>query len=255
MSAWDHFVQRTLLDLKNGAKIPEYFGCLINLLSKQQSSNFIVDFSRPPPPPDSDDDFISLDVVKPKPAAKPKPSPVKQAPKQKPSPVKQAQETSQASLIFDSAQNVQAQPPPPAMESDSFESTPQSPTQIQMQPESESPSYESEHKTDEPATVEDEEEEVNEVSQDRARGYSEYFREIGDMVFGQYWYPIDTTIPRMTLESKLMTTFKVSKFERLKEIMLEQARKQTTTSNKLMFSRRTEEDNEENEEEEETEYA
>ena len=67
------------------------------------------------------------------------------------------------------------------------------------------------------------------------------------MVFGQYWYPITTTIPRMTLESKLMATFKVSKFDRLKTIMLEQARKQTNTSNKLMFSRRAAEPEEEEE--------
>ena len=252
MSAWDHFVQRTLLDLRNGAQVPEYFGCLISLLTKGQSPQLIVDFSKPAPRPDSDDDFISIDVVKPKPTQKTKQSPAKPTPKQKPSPEKPAQETSQASLIFDSVQNMQPPPPPPPPESESFESTPQSP--VRVPPESEA-SYESETKSDGRAQVAEEEDEGDE-SQERIRRYSEDFRDIGDMVFGHYWYPIETTIPRMTLESKLMTTFKVSKFERLKEIMLEQARKQTTTSNKLMFARRTEDDNDEVEEEEEiTEYA
>ena len=212
MSAWDHFVQRTLAELRNGARIPEYFGCLAAVLSRGASPGMIPNY--PPPPPDSDDDFISLDVVKPK----AKQSPPKSEPKDR-----------VESLILNSTKNA-LQAPPPALESESFASQSPPPSPPSPQPSQDVPESEPSFQSDRPRA-----------------GYAEYFREIGDMVFGQYWYPITTTIPRMTLESKLMATFKVSKFDRLKTIMLEQARKQTNTSNKLMFSRRAAEPEEEEE--------
>ena len=53
-------------------------------------------------------------------------------------------------------------------------------------------------------------------------------------MFDKDWYPMKTIVPRMTLESKLMATFKPSKFHRLKKLMTE-AKK--STSNKLKFVR------------------
>ena len=49
--------------------------------------------------------------------------------------------------------------------------------------------------------------------------YASKFREIGDSIIGAYWFPIETTIPRLTLESKLMSSFKVSKFKHLMNAM------------------------------------
>jgi hypothetical protein len=76
-------------------------------------------------------------------------------------------------------------------------------------------------------------EEMDESDKDEGYDFAKHFRSAGDEVFDRYWYPLDTVIPRLTLESRLMATFKVSIFERLKGVMLEKAKKEA--SDKLKF--------------------
>lgn len=244
MSAWDKFVQRTLIELRNGAHIPAYFGPLIALLSQEQSQSTIAEFpeeeEQEVAPDDEllneEEDNTQIEEF------------TEEAPKQEPSlPVKQkATRTDEDDTAwFNSTRNAK-NPPPAIHESDdsSFEAIPQTTNQI-IESESEPPIDEpiiEEEEADEEYNVDVSETADQEIEPEPSRqSYADYFRQVGDMVFGKYWYPMESTvIPRMTLESKLMTTFRVSKFERLKGVMIDQGKRQA--SNKLRFSRRREEE-------------
>lgn len=286
-SPWDLFVQKTLRDLHNGAQIPEYFGCLIPILT---SGNLPVNFINQTNynQIDADDDFISIDVVKPKVNS--------QKSKQgnnfdfmNPSQQKQQQQKEQREQYTNSNENVnvnneyddQNQPhssfspqswanpndksSPPQLRnlnnfgSNSYESPSMSTSAAQKNIESSSqlpsPSppphrgiqrkiqnnqfqdqNHEEEQEPEPAQEQGQNDfdEFEEFDDDDYSHYAAKFREIGVNVFDKYWYPMNTIVPRMTPESKLMATFKTSKFNRLKKLMTE-AKKQT--NNKLKFSR------------------
>ncbi|EAY19942.1 hypothetical protein TVAG_401960 [Trichomonas vaginalis G3] len=72
--------------------------------------------------------------------------------------------------------------------------------------------------------------------------YALAFREIGDAVFGKYWVPIeDTAIPRLNLDSKLWTTFKVKRFEKFCKQLSDYSK-----GNSLTYARRADADADEN---------
>lgn len=202
MEDWNHFVQRTLLELRNGAPIPEYFGCLIPLMSIQ-SQPMILPNSTPfrVKPEAMDDEFISLDVVRPNQRKTPKPpySP-----------------TSESEWLK-SPMAVQKKPP---MSPQEYES--ESSNTMQSPAKNISTSFESEQMQ----------------SEEEAENYTEKFRSIGDSVFGEFWFPITTKVPRFTLESRLMANFKPSKYQRLFKLMSEKYNK--SGANKLTFQRKNE---------------
>ena len=280
-SPWDLFVQSTLRDLHNGAQIPEYFGCLIPILT---SNNLPVNFFNQPIYNDNqnvaDDDFISIDVVDPK--------AINQKSKQNnnnnfdlymnPSQQKQEQQD-QYNNSNDGNRNMNndyddrnqqhssfspkpwdnKSPPQQLHNSNDFGSnsyeSPSPNTLSQMQSPSPPPhqrnqkqiqsnqfhdqnreeEQEQDTEVDQGQDMEqNDSDEFDEFDDDDYSHYAAKFREIGSSVFNKYWYQMKTIVPRMTLESKLMATFKTSKFNRLKKLMTE-AKKQT--SNKLRFSR------------------
>ncbi|KAK8870542.1 hypothetical protein M9Y10_008428 [Tritrichomonas musculus] len=287
-SPWDLFVQSTLRDLHNGAQIPEYFGCLIPILT---SDNRPVDFfnqtNYKENPIDTDDDFISIDVVKPKINSQK----IKQNNNNNFDFMNQNQQQQQQQQYNNSNDdniNMNNDYDDPNRQQSSF--SPQSwanpnnkspPQQLRNSNDFNSNSYESPslnnsvQKNNESSSqipspsppsrrgnqrqmqnnqfqdqnLEEEQEQEQMQSQNQGQNdfddfdefddedYSHYaakFREISVNVFEKYWYPMKTIVPRMTPESKLMATFKPSKFNRLKKLMTE-AKKQT--SNKLRFSR------------------
>lgn len=82
---------------------------------------------------------------------------------------------------------------------------------------------------------------VESNADDAMFNYANAFREIGDAVFGKYWVPIeDTVVPRLSLDSKLLTSFRVKRFEKLCKQLTE-----TSRGNSLTYSRRVVSDNEE----------
>lgn len=238
MSAWDKFVQKTLLELRNGAPIPAYFGPLIALLRQEHSQSTVADFQEEEEPEivaeDPEDELIQEEDAD--------TEPIEEVPEEQPRQTKSQRVPEDESLWFNSTRNAK-QPPPAIHDSDSsFEFVPQTNQRVEtMESDSgpvEEPVIEEEEDNVEPEVSEIEEPEDS----NKETGFSDYFRQIGDMVFGQYWYPLETVIPRMTLESKFMTTFKVTKYERLKGVMIDQTRKQLKASNQLMFRRRQDEE-------------
>ncbi|OHT17441.1 hypothetical protein TRFO_12406 [Tritrichomonas foetus] len=239
-SKWEYFVQSVLKDLQNGARIPEYFGCLIPLLTRD-APPVVLPNSTPfkDNQIDTDDDFISIDVVK--------PSKQQQKPKQQQNIQQQQQQQMQQQMQqmqFQQMNMNQNSQSPQQMQQDQYIDM-QQPSSFSPRPwlasnnnkspppplqESEG-SYESPQKEESPPQSP-----MNAYEQNESDDYSHYaaqFREIGDSVYGKYWYPVTTMVPRMTLESKLMVTFKVSRFNRLKKMMTDAKQ----TSNKLRFSR------------------
>ncbi|KAH0790718.1 hypothetical protein GPJ56_005313 [Histomonas meleagridis] len=104
------------------------------------------------------------------------------------------------------------------------------------------PAYEGSDVDDEifPKELDEEESfQSNNKDEDKqAKSYATSFREIGDHIFGQYWFPIDTVIPRLTMDSKLMVTFRTSNFNRLKRLITDAK----PPTNKLHFIRVTNSD-------------
>lgn len=264
-SQWDLYVQSTLRNLRNGAQIPEYFGCLIPLLSIDHPP---VNFFNQPPyqgnQNDLDDDFISIDVVKPK-----LPNPGQ---KQNMNPnnsfnnfdflgMKQYQQQidnqneinhtnvnneyeNQPQSSFSPQQWNQNKTNSPQFNSNSYDSPSNASSQknnsasISPQQPKRQRKLASDSITDENQDqFQEQDQDQNEFDEFEDEDYGHYaakFREIGMNMFEKYWYPMKTIVPRMTLESKLMATFKPSKFHRLKKLMTE-AKK--STSNKLKFVR------------------
>jgi hypothetical protein len=185
MDPWEDFVQRTLLDLRSGAKIPQYFGCLIALLSREVSPVYLPALGHAGDPPD---DFLSLEVIRPR-----------QSPPQSP-------------------------PKPDVSEPPSLPPSPQKPP------------------------IEEEEEAAAEpIPSGSSSHFAEQFRAIGDRVFDQLWPAgIKTDLPRVTRDSKCWVDFRVEKFKRRKERMLEQAQMQRT-SDKLRFVRQSAEESQNSE--------
>ena len=284
-SSWDLFVQSTLRNLRNGAKIPEYFGCLIPILTSDNLPvNFFNQTNYQDNPIDADDDFISIDVVKPKISnQKSKQNNNNNFDFMNPSQQKQQQEqTDQYINSNDDNRNMnndyddQNQPlssfspqswanpndksPPQQLRnsndfnSNSYESpslsnsvqknnesssqlpSPSPPPRRGNQRQMQNNQFQNRNQEEEQSQNLDQNDsdEFDEFEDDDYSHYAAKFREISVNVFDKYWYTMDTIVPRMTPDSKLMATFKTSKFNRLKKLMTE-AKKQT--NNKLRFSR------------------
>ena len=237
-TAWEHFVQSVLQDLHNGARIPEYFGCLIPLLTRD-APPVVLPNSTPfrENQIDTDDDFISIDVVKPKGVQKPKmqqqpnqmpPQQIQvqqQQPSQQTPPPQQIDMNDANQDLYNEVQNQSS------FSSRQWNSSPHQKSPQQQKLESEG-SYESPQKD---TTLQHSSNEQYDQNDDDYSHYAAHFREITDNIYEKYWPPLKTVLPRMNLQSKLMVTFKRSKYNRLKKIMTENKK---VSSNKLRFSRR-----------------
>jgi hypothetical protein len=197
MDPWEAFLKQTLLELRNGAKIPQYFGCLIPLLAREVSPVLLTPLV---PALDPKDDVLSLDVIR---------------PRQSPPPTNPS-----SSLLAQPrlGASTSASHSPPAALQDSEPSFPSS-------PQRQEPSFDAE------------EEEEQQSGQPERRHFAEHFRAIGDQVFDQLWPAVmNTELPRVTRESKCWVEFRVEKYKRRRDRMLEQPRLQKA-NNRLMFVR------------------
>lgn len=260
--SWESFVDETVEKLHNGEKLPSYFGCISQLLTgasplppKQQNNRYFQDFD-------------SESYEKPAPVERKK-TPKKQQPKVEEEeetndfdfvPVKQKQQRNEQKTPFkDTGDNdsdssagsftrkeePKVKRPPPAFNSDD-ESSMIQPVQKKKKPlppvkeeyynsDEESQQEIKEKDAGKQSFQEEEEEEEQQQDQQQDIDYASKFREIGDAIYGRYWAPIEgTAIPRMNLESRLFTTFKVKKFNKIFTMLQE---KSNGTPNSIHFTR------------------
>jgi hypothetical protein len=196
MDIWDTFVQKMLMALRNGAPVPEYFGCLIPILSREIAPVlFPSAHQNPAPLKRPPDEFLSLD-------ARPK-------------------QQTQAGSKQTQAPPVRPTAPDPPDSPDSHDSGPQSTV-----------------KRDETDSMGSLPQEIEEESSHQEIDYAEEFKAIGDRVVGDYWYPVQTDyLQRLTIDSKWMMALKTTKFNRLREKLLEDFQNQTSAPDKLRFVR------------------
>lgn len=233
---WRNFVLQTLNDLRTGAEPPDYFGCIRDLIIDAQNTNSLPDFPQANFQPNvSDEDNYqnyhteNLNKQHKTKTVIPQSPPEISSSEQSPN-VIHPKETNQLYnyTVDHSSLNSLSESQQENHVSQSLSSPPKfqrkGKTQFNEFHESE-PIQEFEFQQQNP---EEEEEEYHESESHttysqlgQKETYESRFRAIGDSIIGTYWYPVDTIIPRLTLDSKLMCSFKTSKFKSLMNAMNE----------------------------------
>jgi len=198
---WDLFVQKKTKELNSGASLPNYFGCLSNLiyLKKNQNNEILFDVPIKAKTPIKSEENRIIEQ-----------KPILKINHDEPLPAKAWEKTPSKSFSANVPKQQQKEEEEEAIENYAVQ----------------------------------EEEEYTEIEandqlfdQEKPRiDFSKEFRAISDPLFGKYWAPLDTIIPRFTLESKLMSTFKAKRYSKLFNTMNEKYA--TNGTNKLRFERK-----------------
>ena len=233
--SWEIFVKKTTNEINNGCPLPSYFGS-ISLLFPQNNikENNIQKTLAKETTLDSSDELISINSarlpIKPTQILQTEPKSIEIVNEKK-------KIENESSASWEESLSRRTQPqikrPPPAFSdsNNSEESVPISRNKFEEE--------ENILEKDNNEFYEEEEEEIIENQNNNLNNfnYSSVFRNLGDVVYGKFWAPIETIIPRLTLDSKLMTSFRTKKYNRLFKTMNEKY--QNPGSNKLQFRRKT----------------
>ena len=204
--SWSAFVKGSLNELRSGSEVPDYFGCLASVLARSEPANWVEiekkQASIEKEEAHEEEEEAVSDI--PHEDIQSFDSPIQKA--------KQRDSVQYVSQVSDTE--------PVVTESEAtFMKSKEAVTEVDVEPEVE------------------EEEEIVEVARPQ-RSLADEFRNLADGIYERYWKPFSEEVPRLTKESKMMTSFKPSRYARIKKAM--QAKfegKEQEPGAKLLFRR------------------
>jgi hypothetical protein len=226
--SWSRFVRGALYDLREGSDVPDYFGCLIPIVSQPMRSVLL-----PATPSDPVDDLISVE------SAPPRPPPV----------VHEVPPDDPLSEEDDSLHTVVIPPSTPREEEEEEEEeeiqegNAAALSDIEYSPDAAPPSQTAADITQESVRFPDasldmaEEEETDEPEPPPARSLASEFRQLDNEIFDRYWPSVTSDVPRLKPNSFLMVKFNPARFNRVKRLLDQTFPTTKASPNSLKFVR------------------
>ena len=204
--SWSAFVKGSLNELRSGSEVPDYFGCLASVLARSEPANWV----------EIEEKQASIEKEE---AHEEEEEAVSDIPHEDiqsfDSPIQKAKQRDSVQYVSQVSDTE-----PVVTESEAtFMKSKEAVTEVDVEPEVE------------------EEEEIVEVARPQ-RSLADEFRNLADGIYERYWKPFSEEVPRLTKESKMMTSFKPSRYARIKKAM--QAKfegKEQEPGAKLLFRR------------------
>lgn len=205
--SWSAFVKGSLNELRSGSEVPDYFGCLASVLARSEPANWVEIEKK--------QSSISVHEEKEEP---------------------HEEEEAVSDIPHEDIQSFDS-PIQKAKQRDSVQYVSQVSDTEPVVTESEATFMKSKEAVTEVEPEVEEEEEIIEVARPQ-RSLADEFRNLADGIYERYWKPFSEEVPRLTKESKMMTSFKPSRYARIKKAM--QAKfegKEQEPGAKLLFRR------------------
>ena len=204
--SWSEFVKGSLNELRCWSEVTDYFGCLASVLARSEPANWV----------EIEEKQASIEKEE---AHEEEEEAVSDIPHEDiqsfDSPIQKAKQRDSVQYVSQVSDTE-----PVVTESEAtFMKSKEAVTEVDVEPEVE------------------EEEEIVEVARPQ-RSLADEFRNLADGIYERYWKPFSEEVPRLTKESKMMTSFKPSRYARIKKAM--QAKfegKEQEPGAKLLFRR------------------
>lgn len=222
--SWSAFVKSSLNDLRSGSEVPDYFGCLSHVLARSEPANWV----------EIETDQAPVEVHE---ERRPEPEPEQEPerePEQEPEPEPEEEEV-MSDIPHEDIQSIDS-PIQKTRQRSSVQYVSQVSDSEPVVTESEATFMRSREAVTEVEPEVVEEEEISEAKPQKS--FADEFRSLGDGVYERYWKPFSENVPQLTKESKMMTSFRPSRYSRIKKAM--QAKfegKEQEPGSKLLFRR------------------